>query len=340
MPEAVANPPSLFAPSARPATEVGWQRAALDDRGLVRLGAAVNAMLGSHFGMLIHDNMSPAELPLTPSDPLDVAAVHRRWMVKTPSYLNISESRNRRCTLQVRVAKGAGAGLNYRVYVGGTLATTYTFGAGGLSEQWVTLSASLQLDDTVDYQEVRIERDGWHGGSASTDYCRAVRLYPNVWPEIFDQNDGWRFLQVPVPVSVFGVNDSAASWLLQSIQTNLRWLYERRVSTLYGSTGLLDASAVTTIAPWTKLRLDPPRDVTQVRFWFYAWGPPVAATIQVDGYGIEFGIGNVKSPDPPGWVSITCDVSPRGSPLFTLSTRETIIYSVCAYCQDASYGGG
>lgn len=266
--------------------------------------------------------------------------MHRRWIIKTPSYLDITDKNNRRCTLQVRAAKGAGAGLSYDVYVGGVLQTTYAFGAGGLTRQWVTLTATLELDDTVDYQEIRIELATWHGGSASTDYASEVRLYPNVWADIRDQQDGWRFLQVPVPVSVFGNNDAAAAWMLQAMQRNLRWLYERRVPTLYASSGLHDANAVTTLTAWTKARLDPPAGVSQVRWWFYAWGPPVAATIQVDGYGVSGGLGDVKSPNPAGWVSITCDVSPRGAPLFVLSTRETIIYSVCAYCQDATYGGG
>lgn len=337
MPETVTNPPALYEPAARPSSEIGWSRPGTADRGLSRLGGAINSMLGTHFGMLVHDVFNPADLALTPSDPLDVAGVHRRWMVKTPSYLDITSASNRQFTIQVRVAKAAGAGLSYRLYVNGVLNLNYNFSSGGLTEQWVTITTTVPFVDTVEYQEIRLERSGWHGGAAASDYCRAVRIFPNVWASIADKSDGWRFLQTPVPVSAFGNNDSAASFMLQAMQRNLRWLYERRVPTLYASTGE-HVNAGTTLEDWTRVRLDYPAGVEQVRFWFYAYGPSPSASIQVNGYSASVGTGSVKTPDPAGWASVTCDVSPRGSPAFRLATRESAIYSVCAYCQDAVYG--
>lgn len=338
MTEAVASPPALYEPSARPSTEIGWARAGTADRGLSKLGAAVNAMLGGYFGMLIHDVMDPSELPLTPSDPSAAAGVHRRWMIKTPSRLDISSTLNRRCTLQVRVAKGTGSGLQYRIYVNNILQLTYAFVSGGLTEQWVTISATLALDDTLDYQEIRIEQSSWHGGSAATDYCRAVRLYPNIWASIQDQNEGWRFLQVPVPVSVFGNNDAAAAWMLQAMQRNLRWLYERRVPTLYASTGVTveNASALT---PWSRVRLDCPPGVRQVRFWFYCYRQSGTTAIGVDGYTTGTSGITAEPPVSAGWVSVLADVSPRGAPAFALVSRRMVNFSVCAYCEDAVYGG-
>lgn len=338
MTEAVANPPVLFEPAARPATEIGWSRSGVSDRGLAEQGDAINAMLGGHFGMLIHDTMDPLDLALTPSDPCVAAGVHRRWMVKTPSYLEITGAASTQCTLQVRVAKGAGAGLEYDIYVGGVLQTTYTFGAGGLAEQWVTLDAALELDDTLDYQEIRIEQVGWHGGSASTDYVRAVRLYPNVWASIEDQADGWRFLQVPVPVSVFGINDSAASWMLQSMQRNLRYLYERRVPTLYASSGAVVENA-SVLTPWSRVRLDTPHGAAQVRFWFYCYRQSGTTAIGVEGYTTSTSGVTAEPPVSAGWVSVLADVSPRGAPAFRLVSRRMVCFSVCAYCEDAVYGG-
>lgn len=339
MTEAVYSPIPLSEPSARPASEIGWARAVVADRGLKRLGDAVNSLIASRFGQLIMDVMDPADLPLTPSDPLGIAGIHRRWMVKTPSRLDLAAPQNKRCTLQVRIAKGTGAGLQYKIFVGGAAALTYSFASGGLAEQWVTLTTALELDDAVDYQEIMIEQTGWHGGSAATDYCRAVRLMPNVWSSIRDQADGWRFLQVPVPVSVFGVNDAAATWLIQAMQRNLRYLYARRVPTLYASSGIYDASALSTLTEFSKLRVDCPEGVQQARFWFYAHGPAPAAIVAVNGYANSVGYGDAKSPASPGWVSVLCDVSPRGAPLFRLAARETITYSVCAYCEDAVYEG-
>jgi hypothetical protein len=336
MPEAVADPLALFEPSARPSTEIGWQRGGTDDRGLVRLGSAVNALLGTHFGALINDTFDPSDLALTPSDPLVVSGVHRRWMVKTPDFLGLPNL-NRRCRLQVYVAKGAGAGLAYDIYVNGSLSSTYTFGAGGLAAQWVTLVSGLELDDTVNYQEVRIEQVGWHGGSASTDYARAVRLTPNVWANIEDVADGWTDYRHPVPVSVFGNNDSAASWLIQAMQDNLVHLYSRRVPTLYASTGE-HAEPASVLTEWTKLRADFPAGVTSLRVWVYGTYVDGLSEFSVEGYGRGLGTSTAKI-NPTGWRSITYDVSPRGAPLLRLACRRTTISSVCIYCEDADYGG-
>lgn len=339
MTEVVTSPIPLSTREARPGSEVGWARAGTADRGLARLGGAVNSLLGIYQGQLICDMMDDAELPLTPSDQCVIDGVHRRWMIKTPSYLDISAKTNRRCTLQARVAKGAGAGLTYGLYVNNVLFGTYAFGAGGLTEQWVTLSSTLELDDTLDYQEIRVEQTGWHGGSALTDYCRGVRLYPNAWAQVEDQADGWRGLRYPVPVSVFGNNDSAASWMLQSMLNNLAWLYERRVPTLYASTAYRNDSAVSTLTDFSKFRADYPVGVTSLKFWAYGSGPLTTSGIAVNGYTTEDGDSFTKFDVAPSWKSLTYDVSPRGAPLLRLASRLCKIYSICAYCQDATYGG-
>lgn len=338
MPETTYSTIPLSEPSARPGAELGWSRAGVADRGIKRLGDAVNSLLGYYQGMLVHDVFNPGELALTPSDPLHTLSVHRRWQVKTASRLEMTATAQRTYRLDARVAKATGAGLQYQLYVGGSLVGTYSFASGGLSEQWMTLF-TFQMPDNVDYQEVRLQLSGWHGGAASTDYCRAVRIYPVGWTSIADQAGGWRFLQTPVPVSAFGVDHAAASWLIQAMQTNLRWLYSRRVSTLYGSTGFVDLSGAPT-TEISKMRADPPPGVLYVRFWCYGKGLDANSSWTINGYTTEEGATENKfGAGVTSWRTILYSVAPRGTPPLRLSVRNAAIYSLCAYFEDANPPG-
>lgn len=338
MAETVITPCPVPDASHRAGSEIGYARPASNDRGFKRVGQALNALPVLRRGMLVADVMDPAEMPLTPSDPLVVAGVHRRWMIKTPSYLNMTAINPRQITVVIRLAKGAGAGLQYTLTVDGT-ASTHNMSSGALSEQYVTLTTTKRLSDTVDYQEILLEQTGWHGGTASTDYVRGVWVYvtDGSWTTHDDLAGGWRDELYAVPTDAAGVNGSCATWMWQAAQDLAVYLYERGVPTLYAGTGEADLAGMADLTKYSRVRAEFPRDVQTIRFWAYCTGYTSSSAFWVDNYTVS---GQLSKPGvTTKWVSLDVDVSPGGVPLLDWGGEDITIWSVCAYCADAVYGG-
>jgi hypothetical protein len=342
MAEALVLPVPVPEPSHRAGSEIANSRPASNDRGFVRIAQAVNALVATRRGELIADVMDPAEMPLTPSDPLVIAGIHRRWMIKTPTYLDMVASAQVRVTLALRLAKAAGAGWQLTVYVNNVLRLTYNVAAGALTEQYVVASTTIPLDDTLDYQEIRIEQTAWHGGAAATDYVRGVFLYvTDGWTTHADQSDGWRDELYPVPhanAASSSDNDaSCASWFWQAAQDLLTYLWKRSLPTLYAGTGEVDMTGSTEVEKVSRIRAEVPLGVTTIRVWAYVTGFSASSQFTVDGYTVS------QASTKPGaatlWKYIDYNVQPRGAPLLDWGGEDIIIWSVCAYCNDATYGG-
>lgn len=337
MAETIITPCPVPEPSHRPGSEIGYARPGSNDRGFKRVGQSVNSLLALRRGMLVCDVMDPSEMPLTPSDPLVVAGVHRRWMVKTPSYLNQTVADSRQITVVIRLAKGAGAGLQYTLDVDGTT-TTHNMSSGALSEQYVTLTTTARLTDTKDYQEIILSQTGWHGGTASTDYVRGVFIFAtDGWAAMTDLNEGWRNELIPVQADLANADGSAATWLVQSAQDLLAYIYERSVPTMYTGTGECDLAGTSDFEKYGRVRLEPVDDVEDVRFWAYCTGYSTSSAFIVSGNTAS------QAASKPGittkWVSIDFDVTPGGKPIVDWGGEDITIWSVCVYCQDAVYGG-
>lgn len=338
MAESVTNPCPVPEPSARAGSEVAYARPADNDRGFDRIGEALNSLLALRRGMLIADVMDPSEMPLTPSDPLVVAGVHRRWMIKTPSYLNQTAVNPRQITIIIRLAKGAGAGLQYQSYINGALAATHNITALALSEQYLSLTTTARLVDTVDYQEIRLEQTGWHGGAAATDYVRGVWVYvTDSWTSHDDLAGGWRNELIAVPTNAANPDGSAATWMVQAAQDLAVYEFERTVPTLYAGTGECALAGTTEFTKYGRVRAEVPLGVGTVRFWAYVTGYSSSSAFIVNGYTASQQ--TVKPGVMTKWVSLDYDVSPRGNPLLDWGGEDVYIWSVCAYCNDADYGG-
>jgi hypothetical protein len=323
--------------SPQPGEDIEWANS-LGTNGLEFMGVAINTMIAQKQPMLIHDIFRPEELALTPDDDVQKAAAYRTWIFKTPSYLSISTSGNRQMTLQVYLAKTVGAGMVYQIYLNGALIQTYNFTSGAFTVQWITISTTIAALDTVEFNTLRIIQTGWHGGSFLVNTCRAVRLYPNNWTTISNQNTGWidnptSDIVYPVPISAWGGNAPASTYLIQSMQDMLRYIYRRRISTFYNSTGKYDGTSNTSISPWSKVRVNPQQGVTQVYARFFC--VRTAVTGQV---GVRSTIGDTvgSAPAAIGWVTLAVDVNPQYSELWSLMVREAIIYSASIYSIDPS----
>lgn len=341
MAETLVLPVPVPEPSHRAGLEIATTRPASNDRGFLRLAQAANALMATRRGELIADVMDPAEMPLTPSDPLVIAGVHRRWMIKTPSYLNMTTAAQVRVTLVLRIAKAAGAGWQLTIYVNNVLSVTYNVSALALTEQYVTVSTTIALDDTLDYQEIRIEQAAWHGGAAATDYVRGVFLYvTDGWTTHADQNEGWRNELYPVPQSssaAGGTNIACASWFWQAAQNLLTYLFKRSVPTLYAGTGEVDLAGVMDSTKISRIRAEVPLDVQTIRVWAYCTGFSASSQFEVSGYTASGNSSKITATTK--WVYVDYDVSPRGVPLLDWGGVDCYIWSVCAYCNDAVYGG-
>lgn len=336
MAESLTNPCPVPEPSARAGSEVAYARPASNDRGFDRIGEALNSLLALRRGLLVADVMDPSEMPLTPSDPLVVAGIHRRWMIKTPSYLGMTASDPRAVTIVIRLAKAAGAGLQYRATFGGSSAT-YSMSSGALAEQYVVLTTSKRLDDTVDYQEILLEQIGWHGGAAATDYVRGVWIYmtEGAWTTVTDEL--WRNDLISVPTNAANPDGSAATWMVQAAQDLAVYEFERTVPTLYAGTGECALAGTTEFTKYGRVRAEVPLGVGTVRFWAYVTGYSSNSVFIVSGYTASQQ--TVKPGVMTKWVSLDYDVSPRGNPLLDWGGEDVYIWSVCAYCNDADYGG-
>ncbi len=339
MAETIITPCPVPEPSHRPGSEIGYARPGSNDRGFKRVGQAINSLLALRRGMLVCDVMDPAEMPLTPSDPLVTAGVHRRWMVKTPSYLNQTAVDTRQITVVIRYAKGAGAGLQYTLSIdGGASTATFNAPSGAVSETYATITSSARLTDTKDYQEILLEQTGWHGGTASTDYVRGVFVFvTDGWTTMTDLNEGWRNELIPVQADLANADGSAATWLVQSAQDLLTYIYERSVPTMYTGTGECDLSGTSDFTKYGRVRLEPVDDVEDVRFWAYCTGYSSSSQFIVSGNTAAQA--SVKPGVTTKWVSIDFDVTPGGKPIVDWGGEDVTIWSVCVYCQDAVYGG-
>lgn len=334
MAELVVSQTPLPARYEQPGNEIGWLENGAET-GIDVLTRGVNSLLGQKSGMLINDVFDPATLPLTPSDSFMVKTVRRTWAFKTPSFLGITAAANRQLTLQVFIAKSAGAGMAYQIYLNGALILTYNFTSSAISSQWITISTTISASDTVENNTLQIVQSGWHGGSHASNYARAIRLYPNYWTSVSNQNNGWSYLsqlRFPPPQVFLGAYHACPSYVIQSMQNMLNYIYARRISTLYNSSFDLSIPAAT-LTRFTKIRINPPQGVTNIKCFFYC--------VRTAGTG-EIGIRNqngdqtVASPAALGHVTMSVPVTPGRPEVWLLQARETSIFGVTIYCEDAT----
>ena len=342
MPEIVAT--TIALPSIAP--QIGGEVSYADDLyldGIYPIGEAINSLLGRKLPMCILDPFRTAFYPLTPGDllPPDGFPV-REWQFKTPSYLGITGAENLYLTLQVQLAKTKGTGMEYKIYMNGVLVQTYAFGTPAFSLSWQTISTVLVPDDTLDFQTLRITQSSWHGGSNVANCAYAIRVFPVAWPNIANQNSGWReypgtTIMGPVPNAAYSTDAAVSSYLIQSMQKALRFIYRRRITTLYSSSAWGTGSGTSTSsgATWCKVRINAPPGVTQVKARFFAVNTydPASGT-QFVGIRTPTQTSTIITNASQSWVEVSATVTPGVPEVWMLLANKAIVASTFIYCVD------
>lgn len=336
MAETVTTPIPIPESSPSPGSEIGYDGGT--SRGLKVIGDCINTLIATKHPICIHDMLIPSERALTTSDPFHLGGTYREWKIKTSSHLGITTATNRQYTLQVYLAKTSGS-HQYRVYVDGATAGTFTTTSSVLTPQWVNLTTTLAIADTAESVRVGLGLITYNGGAAASNYVYAVRLVPNLWTIISNQNNAWTHPVTtnkiaPVPNSFITDWSGAHSYYIQCMQDCVQYLWQHRTGNLYQSAWYGDYSGNTTLSSVTKIRVKAPFGISIVRVSFKVKRTTVNGAVGVltDSY-----TDSVASPSSTSWVFIDVPVIENAPINMFIQAKETFIYGVSVYCVDPAY---
>ena len=308
--------------------------------GLYPVGQATNYHLYHKVGTLVNDSFSVTEEALTDTDIYETGSLYRRWMVKTPRYLNLTANYSK-FTVWFYFQK-ISTDIEYEIYVNSVLVGEITF-TGTLSLGWhegTVTSGTLKLDDTLESQEIKIRVLTWNGSNRVTYRVRDIAIY-HVLDQTTFASGTLRGTLYPTPTDTIAKNNGASTFILRGIQQNLIKVWESRVGQIV--TGchyrLIADTSTVDLETVTKFRLNVPKGVTQFNLKVLCLrGAGTTARLGIRGYtGDDIETDYLKLPDPFAWYGKTYDVSPGGSPVITILANNLYIYAICAYYRDASY---
>lgn len=257
----------------------------------------------------------------------------RRWRIKTPHKLGLPSGPH--VSLYVDKKEAVSGTWNVNLYVNDVFHSTLDFTAGASG---VNLLAHLTLDDTAEYNEIRLKCDA---GAGTGHFARGVFVTPYL---------GWSALPAGVydddlcalDTTHIVENQAAATWILQDMASLLWQRWQRCVPTLGNSARIFDTSA-----PDTEMIAD----VDPV------WGiPPGVSSIEVHvwsqkeahsgGYLKLLSSLNGQILSTPSsaagdmsanaWYVFTVPLSATEGDRITLEIHDVIVESVMICCADAS----
>jgi len=206
-----------------------------------------------------------------------------------------------------------------------------------VATEWVV--GDFAIDDTAEYNDVRLQVVAWGSSMGSGDYVRGTAVSPLFTRTEFDEGVLERSI-VAIDSDLVGANAPGNTFMLQDAARLMIDAYEIGVPSLLSSSRSgqnRTVNAGPTTLQIGALQLEAPRGVTTVRVWLKCKtdGTPNIADpggIEVDGTLLA-----VAGLNQELWYGFDVDVGSAGFKLAVVRGFYVEVLSACAYCADASY---